>query len=134
MCSNNASVPFAMRVNSTTGFVKWTKSFYFRNAPNNYQNIESLEITDDQTAWFILINIGAPNVYRLSDKGTILQIICFGQFNLGYAPSSVNLRVISETDFIIIQGVSLSNGNLSVGSLTGIDLSFARISTDLTVQ
>ena len=123
-----------MRVNSTTGFVKWTKAFYFHNAPNNDQNIVSLEITDDQTAWFLLTNTKVPNVYRLNENGTILQIICFGPLNLSYAPSIANLRVISETDFLIIQDVSLSNGNLSVGLLTGIDLSFARISTDLTVQ
>ena len=123
-----------MRVNSTTGFVKWTKSFYFRNAPINYQNIASLEITDDQIAWFLLINTGAPNVYRLNENGAILQIICFGPFYLSYAPLVVNLRIISETDFLIIQDVSLSNANLSVGLLTGVDVSFARISTDLKVQ
>ena len=132
--SNNASVPFAMRINSTTGFVKWTKAFYFHNAPTNNQNINSLDITDDQTAWFLLVNAGVPNVYRLNNNGTILQIICFGPLNLSYAPSIVNFRIISETDFLIIQDVSLSNGNLSVGLLTGIDVSFARISTDLTVQ
>ena len=94
----------------------------------------SLEITDDQTAWFLLINTRVPNVYRLNENGAILQIICFGPLYLSYTPSMTNLKVISETDFLITQDVSLSNGNLSVGLLTGIDLSFARISTDLTVQ
>ena len=123
-----------MRVNSTTGFVEWTKTFYFHNAPNNNQNITGLVITDDQTAWFLLTNAKVPNIYRLNENGTILQIICLGPLNLSYTPTIVNLRVISETDFLIIQDVSLSSGNLSAGLLTGIDVSFARISTDLTVQ
>ena len=123
-----------MRVNSTTGFVKWTKSFYFRNATINNQNICCLEISDDQTAWFLLVNTRIPSVYRLNENGTILQIICFGPLYLSYTPAITNLRVISETDFLIVQDVSLLNGNLSVGLMTGIDLSFARISIDLTVQ
>ena len=96
--------------------------------------IANLDISDDQTAWFLLVNARVPNVYRLNDKGAILQIICFGPLNLSYAPDFINLRVISETDFLITQDVSLSNGNLSVGLQTGIDISIARISTDLTVQ
>ena len=122
-----------MRVNSTTGFVEWTKSFYFHNATNN-QNIISIDITDDQTAWFLLTNTGVPNVYRINENGLILQIICFGPLNLSFASTITNLLIISETDFLIVQDVSLSSGNLSVGLLTGNDVSFARISTDFTVQ
>ena len=44
------------------------------------------------------------------------------------------LKVISETDFMFVQDLSLLNGNLSVSITSGTDFSIARISIDLNVQ
>ena len=92
------------------------------------------EISSSQVAWLLLLNSGTPYVYRISDNGTILQIIWFGSFNLNFAPTVAFMSLISETDFLFVQDLSLFNGKMSVGPASGTDYSIARISTDLSLK
>ena len=127
------SSPFAMRSNSSTGFVKWTKTFYVKNMTGSY-SYTGFEISSSQVAWLLLLNSGTPYVYRISDNGTILQIIWFGSFNLNFAPTVAFMSLISETDFLFVQDLSLFNGKMSVSPASGTDYSIARISTDLSLK
>ena len=55
------------------------------------------------------------------------------KFNLTYSSLISNLAVLSETDFIYMQSMSVSSGGYSISSSNGIDLSIARINTNLEV-
>ena len=98
------------------------------------QNFTSFEITEDQVAWILLRSYGTQYVYRISDNGTVLQTIWFGYLNLRFGTNYAFLGVLSTTDFMFVQDLSLYNGNMSVGPLTAIDYSIARISIDLSVK
>ena len=104
------------------------------NKETNYNNYTSFEITDNQVAWILMISSRVPFVNRISDNGTLLQTIWFGSPNFNFAPTIAFLGVISETDFILVQDLSLQIGNMSVSQTSGTDFSLARISTNLTVQ
>ena len=100
----------------------------------NPQNYTGFEMTEDQVAWILLRSYGTPYVYRISDNGTILQTIWFGYLNLKFGTNYAFLGVISNTDFMFVQDLSLYTGNMSVGPLSAIDFSIARISIDLSVK
>ena len=122
-----------MRVNSHTGFEKWTKAFYVKKI-TSLGDYLSIEITSNQVAWILFSSSGVYHVYRMSGNGTILQTILFGSINLNFVTNSADFSVISETEFFYTQDLSLQNGNMSVGPTTGTDFSIARISTDLSVK
>ena len=124
---------YAMRINSTTGFVKWTKAFNLKKLSGSF-NYTNFEITENQIAWILMTNSGVPFIYRINNNGILLQIIWFGSLNLNFSPTMAFLKVISETDFMFVQDLSLLNGNLSVSITSGTDFSIARISIDLNAQ
>ena len=128
-----STLPYAMRIDSQTGFVKWTKLFYVKTSTSG-QNFTSFEISQDQTAWIMHFSLGTPYIYRISANGTIVQVIIFGAINLSFSPTLSYISVISENEFMIAQDVSLFNGNISVGQTTGTDFSIARVSTDLSFR
>ena len=130
---NYTSLPYTMRINSETGYIKWMKSFYVKN-PNGGYNFTNLIITENQVSWIMVINSQIPFLYRISENGTILQTIWFGSLNLNFAPNVAFIAIISETEFLFTLDLSLQNGNISVGQTTGVDFSIARISTNLEVK
>ena len=93
-----------------------------------------LEISSSQIAWILLINSKIPYLYRMSDNGTILQIICFGNLTLSYNSGYAFMSVISETDFIFVLSSDLINDDMKVSPTSGKDYSIARISTDLSIK
>ena len=109
------------------------KAFYVKKAITS-RNFTSFEITEDQTAWMLFVASGTPYIYRVSDNGTIIQIIWFGSINLSYSSTVSVFKMVSNTDFMFVEDFSLQNTNMSVGPTTGTDFSIARISTNLSVK
>ena len=122
-----------MRVDSQSGYVKWTTAFYIKSPSTSYI-FNTLTISQEDTAWILHLKFGAPYVDRISANGKILQVIIFGSLNLSYSPNISFITVISESEFVVAQDVSYYNGNLSIGRTTGTDLTIARISTDLNIR
>ena len=131
--SSSEYVPYAMKISSDTGLVKWVKVFNLGKTSKGYL-LRWLQITGDQVAWFVLTSSNVSFVYRLSSEGTLLQIIWFGSTNI-FLPTTITfLNVISESEFMFTQELSLLNSNISISQTTGTDFSIAKISTDLNVQ
>ena len=104
------------------------------NRPANIYLCRPVDISSSQIAWIIFIQNNVSFLFRINGDGTLLQVIGFGALNLSFSTEFSYINVISDTEFLFIQDLSLINGNMSVGPKTGTDLSIARISTNLTVQ
>ena len=106
-----SGVPYAMRVDSQTGFVKWAKAFYIKTTSSS-QNFTTFEMSQDETAWALHFCLGTPFLYRISANGTIIQAIIFGALNLRFSPTTSYLSSISENEFLIAQDVQVDTNKM----------------------
>lgn len=75
--NENSATSLIIRVNQTTGVVKWAKAFDIKLG-KAYYNYFHLEITENQIGWMYLEELSNCYVVRFDEYGNIIQIIAFG--------------------------------------------------------